>query len=235
LHRINPSFALRTGREQSPGWTRGCQSPIRRPVPTHQHCKGETQPGDDNVPKPSQTTDFSPGSASPGEQCGLSSSNGPEEHELLEAPHPNWAFNSNVASYITHRHRHLGFPRKEDVGLDHSVISWKDSHTPGWSCRTHSATSAFRDGLSVSNKSSSEQGNPSSTCRFWHLSCTSCCSPLPASPPATPGLQQGFGELFLCKSKPQEHPPVSLPLKLLSRSSTHTFGKGGGRVCFLLY
>lgn len=33
LHQTNPSFALRTGREQSLGWTGGSQSPNRHPVP----------------------------------------------------------------------------------------------------------------------------------------------------------------------------------------------------------
>lgn len=116
-----------------------------------------------------------------------------------------------------------------------SVISWKDSRAPGLSCRKHSAASAFRDGLSIPNKPSSEQGNLSSIWCFWYLSRTSGCPALSPSPPATPGFLQGSGELFLCRSKPQEHSPVSLPLKLLSGSSARTFGKGGGQACSLLF
>lgn len=75
-----------------------------------------------------------------------------EEHQLFEALCPNRIFNDKVVSYIIIHHcRHLRLPEEEHVGLDCSVISW--------SCRKHSATSAFRDGLSISNKPSSEQRN----------------------------------------------------------------------------
>lgn len=55
------------------------------------------------------------------------------------------------------------------------------------------------------------------------------------SPPAIPGFPQGSSELLLCRPKPQEHPPVSLPFKLLFGSSSCAFGKGGGWACSLLF
>lgn len=168
----HPSFTLRTGREQSLGWTGGCQSPISQPVPQRlpqapalqrrdsawrrQHPQiqpnhrlllprltGDQLPQGRVVPRVPR---LSPHCA--GEPCRSTSY---FRHRILTG-----YSTSKLHPIIIHRCKHLGLPEQEDIGLDCSVISWKDSHAPGWSCRKHSAISAFRDGVSISGKSSSE-------------------------------------------------------------------------------
>lgn len=95
LHQTNPPFTLRTGREQSLGWTGGCQSPIRRPVPQGL-CQAPVpalQRGElDGVPKPSQATFFSsPGSLG-------------SRHPRLRCarhprPSPRWAGDTQAAAW----------------------------------------------------------------------------------------------------------------------------------------
>lgn len=114
-----------------------------------------------------------------------------------------------------------------------SAISWKDGHTPGWSCRKLPLLLEVAS-ASVTNPVVTREIFPQPDA-FGIFHVISCCLSLSPSPPAILGFPQGSGELFLCRSKPQEHSPVSLPLKLQHGRSTRTFGKGGGQARPLLF
>lgn len=86
---------------------------------------------------------------------------------------------------------------------------------------------------SVSATTPAVNRETSPTQSFWYLLCISSCS-LHISP-SHPWLPTRLSELFLCRSKPQEDPPVPLPFKLLIGSCSCTFGKGGGWARSLLF
>lgn len=186
MHQTNPSFALRTGREQSLGWTAGCQSPIGHPCPTVPSPSTSTAKG-----RPSLETTMSPNPAKP--QTSPQAHWGSATPGLRRATRPpaipalrrgavravlqqqpggarvilgtNRIFNSKVSSCIICRCRHLGCPEQEDVCLDCSgteVCHQLERRPHSWLV-LQKAASAFRDGLSISDKSSSDQGNLSST------------------------------------------------------------------------